>query len=155
MKCPSCADDTKVIETRESADSTRRRRECLSCQERFTTYERFDQNLIIIKKDGRKDKFCTEKLEKGITLACEKRPITNEQISTLIRSIEQQLRENYKEVKTSIVGELVMDKLRELDEVAYIRFASVYRNFKDPESFLKEVDNLNKQKEGEEIECKL
>jgi len=157
VKCPDCDhSDTKVIETRESTDSTRRRRECLQCKERFTTYERFDQILNVLKKDGRKEKFCTEKLTKGVTFSCEKRPVTKDQIHILIKQIEQEVSENFKEVSSKIIGELVMKKLASLDEVAYIRFASVYRNFKDSESFAKEVDKLNQRKEKEEIvECKL
>lgn len=156
MKCPSCEHaDTKVIETRESTDSTRRRRECLECKERFTTYERFDQCLMVVKKDGRKEKFCNEKLIRGVSSSCEKRPVTPNQIHTLIKQIEQEVSE-HKEVASTIIGELVMKKLATLDEVAYIRFASVYRNFKDPESFAREVDKLNERKEKEEmVECKL
>ena len=159
MKCPLCNHhDSKVVETRESSDSMRRRRECLGCNERFTTYERVDRDLVVIKKDGRKEKFSNDKITKGVTLACEKRPVTKEQITSMITRIVQVLRENCKEVDSKVIGEQIMRELAKLDEVAYIRFASVYRDFTDKESFAQEIDRLNERKvdEKEEIvRCRL
>jgi len=149
MKCPICShDESKVVETRESQDHTRRRRECLKCNDRFTTYEKADRELIVIKKGGLKQKFCAEKVLKGVTLASEKRPISEGQITLLIKEIEQQLKENYREVHSQVIGDLVMEKLAKLDDVAYIRFASVYREFDNSKSFTEEVGNLQKLKEG-------
>ncbi|MBI4167816.1 MAG: transcriptional repressor NrdR [Candidatus Aenigmarchaeota archaeon] len=148
MKCPYCpAPETKVIETRDSdLDSLRRRRECTKCGKRFTTYEKLDlTGLFVVKRDGRREKFDRIKLRNGILKACEKRPVSHEKIEAAIDEIEKKLREGGKtEVKTRRVGELVMDKLRELDEVAYIRFASVYRNFSDVKSFEKEIKTLKR-----------
>lgn len=148
MKCPYCpAQETKVIETRDSdLDSLRRRRECARCGKRFTTYEKLDvTDLFVVKRDGRREKFDRVKLRTGILKACEKRPVSHEKIEAAIDEIENRLREGGKtEVRTRRVGELVMEKLRELDEVAYIRFASVYRNFSDIESFEKEIKTLKK-----------
>ncbi|MBI4176776.1 MAG: transcriptional repressor NrdR [Candidatus Aenigmarchaeota archaeon] len=148
MKCPYCpAQETKVIETRDTdLDSLRRRRECARCGKRFTTYEKLDvTGLFVVKRDGRREKFDRVKLRTGILKACEKRPVSHEKIEAAIDEIEKKLREGGKtEVRTRRIGELVMEKLRELDEVAYIRFASVYRNFSDIESFEKEIKTLKK-----------
>ena len=133
MKCPYCpAPETKVIETRDAdLDAIRRRRECTKCGKRFTTYEKLDIiDLFVVKRDGRREKFDRIKLRNGILKACDTRPVSHEKIEAAIDEIEKKLREGGKtEVRTKRIGELVMEKLRELDEVAYIRFASVYRNF--------------------------
>jgi len=148
MKCPYCpAPETNVIETRDSdLDAIRRRRECTNCGKRFTTYEKLDVvDLFVVKRDGRREKFDRTKLHAGILKACEKRPVSHEKIEAAIEQIEKKLREGGKtEVRTRRIGELVMEKLRELDEVAYIRFASVYRNFSDVKSFEKEIRTLKK-----------
>ncbi|MBN2459917.1 transcriptional regulator NrdR [Candidatus Woesearchaeota archaeon] len=146
MKCPFCHfKDTQVVETRETGDdTTRRRRECLKCKKRFTTYEKLESfSLRVIKKDGNRESFDKEKLKKGILRACEKRPITLEEIEKTVDDIEKELRNKaQKEVKTKLIGDLVMKHLKKLDSVAYIRFASVYRAFQDIGEFEKEVKLL-------------
>jgi transcriptional repressor NrdR len=146
MKCPFCSHkDTQVVETRETGeDITRRRRECLKCKKRFTTYEKLENiNLRIIKKDGNREMFDREKVRKGFLRACEKRPITIEQIDKAVDEIEKSLRnKGLKEVKSSVIGDLVMKYLKKMDSVAYIRFASVYRAFQDIGEFEKEVKLL-------------
>lgn len=145
MKCPFCStEEIKVLDTRESnIDTTRRRRECLKCGKRFTTYERIElDNLIVVKKDGRREKFDRNKILKGIEKACEKRPISTEKIEKVVDEIESELRNKGTEIKGKQIGKIVMEKLRELDEVAYIRFASVYKRFTDIASFEKELQNL-------------
>jgi len=146
MKCPFCSHkDTQVVETRETGeDITRRRRECLKCKKRFTTYEKLENiNLRIIKKDGNREMFDREKVRKGFLRACEKRPITIEQIDKAVDEIEKLLRnKGLKEVKSSVIGDLVMKYLKKIDSVAYIRFASVYRAFQDIGEFEKEVKLL-------------
>jgi transcriptional repressor NrdR len=147
MKCPFCSHtDTQVIETREtSEDVTRRRRECLKCSKRFTTYERVENNLRVVKKDGIREEFDREKVKKGILKACEKRPITIEQIDKTVDEIEKTLRnKGVTEVKSTFIGNLVMRHLKKLDSVAYIRFASVYRAFQDAGEFEKELKLLKK-----------
>ncbi|MEK6835237.1 MAG: transcriptional regulator NrdR [Nanoarchaeota archaeon] len=151
MKCPFCFhSDTKVVDKRETEDSdvTRRRRECLKCKKRFTTYERVeDLGLIIVKKDGRRENFDLEKLKRGILKACEKRPISYEQIDDLTNKIEAELRKlNSKEVSSAVIGEKVASKLKKLDKIAYIRFASVYRSFADVTDFEKELKELMKKR---------
>jgi transcriptional repressor NrdR len=146
MKCPFCFSETKVIDKRESEElgANRRRRECLRCGKRFTTYERIETpSLRVIKKDGRHENFNRDKLRAGILKACEKRPVTNEQIDEMIDSIETGLRKkDSTEIRTKVIGDMVMRKLKSLDKVAYIRFASVYREFTDIESFEKEFEKL-------------
>lgn len=145
MKCPYCShNETKVIDSRESEDTTRRRRECLSCNKRFTTYERPESiNIIIIKKDLRREPYDMEKLKRGFIKACEKRPISHEQIDNIIDKIESKLKSlKTTEIKSEIIGEEVMKALKKLDKVAYIRFASVYRDFKDIKEFEKELKGL-------------
>jgi transcriptional repressor NrdR len=148
MKCPFCAHaDTNVIETRETGeDSTRRRRECPSCDRRFTTYERVElKPLRVIKKDGSRALFDRMKVKQGFIRACEKRPISDQQIEEAVQDIEQRLRGgDSDEIPSKIIGDLVMRKLKKLDKVAYIRFASVYREFEDVESFEKELKTLQK-----------
>ncbi|AEJ43899.1 transcriptional regulator NrdR [Alicyclobacillus acidocaldarius] len=146
MKCPYCgADNTRVIESRPGEDGTtiRRRRECIheACGRRFTTYERVEQRpLMVVKKDQKREEFSRDKLYRGIMKACEKRPIPAETLEAVCDEIERKLRLEYeREVPSSVIGERVMDALRELDGVAYVRFASVYREFRDVETLLKEV----------------
>jgi transcriptional repressor NrdR len=146
MKCPFCSyNETKVIDTEESAAGvTRRRRECLKCKKRFTTYEKLENiNLRVIKKDGNREMFDREKVRKGFLRACEKRPITIEQIDKAVDEIEKALRnKGLKEIKSSMIGDLVIKHLKRMDSVAYIRFASVYRAFQDIGEFEKEVKLL-------------
>jgi transcriptional repressor NrdR len=147
MKCPFCHDpENKVIDSRESHEGAviRRRRECLECKRRFTTYERVEElNPLIIKKDGRREAFDRDKLLSGLTKACEKRPVSVEQLDELVTHIERRLQETgEKEVASSVIGEEVMRRLPELDEVAYVRFASVYRSFRDIAEFMTELKDL-------------
>ncbi|MFA6072538.1 MAG: transcriptional regulator NrdR [Candidatus Woesearchaeota archaeon] len=148
MKCPYCNHtETKVLETRETEeDITRRRRECLKCEKRFTTYEQVElTNIVVIKKDGRRESFNRQKLIKSLQIACQKRNITQEEIETLASSIESKLRNIIeKEITTKQIGELVMKSLKKLDPVAYIRFASVYLDFQDTDSFRKEIETFKK-----------
>ena len=153
MECPYCHDgETKVTDSRDTgALSIRRRRECLKCGKRFTTYECIEMTpLYVIKKDGRREKFDRNKIKNGIIKALEKRPVSHEKIEETIDSIEEKIRKSCnEEIQTSLVGEYVMEKLKEIDHVAYIRFASVYRSFADVSSFEKEVKNLIEQTTGE------
>lgn len=147
MKCPFCGHkEDKVIDSRSSEEgrSIRRRRECLNCSRRFTTYENVEEvSLMVIKKDGRREAFDRKKILAGIKKACEKRPISMQQMEELVDKIEYTLQSKFeKEVEASAVGELVMEFLYELDEVAYVRFASVYRQFKDINQFMKELRGL-------------
>lgn len=137
MNCPYCSNsDSRVTDKRESPEGIRRRRECLKCKKRWTTYEKIERGeLYIIKKDGRREKFERAKLENGINRAFEKRPVAKEKIEKMINAVEEQLRKRGKEVKSSVIGELVMKGIKKLDNVAYIRFASVYRDFKDINDF--------------------
>ena len=147
MNCPYCSHkESKVTDKRASPEGIRRRRECLKCKKRFTTYERIEKSdLYIIKKDGRREKFERHKLETGINKAFEKRPVAKEKINNMINEIEEQIRKlGEKEIKSSLIGELVMKKLRILDKVAYIRFASVYKSFEDVDSFKDEIKKLEK-----------
>jgi len=145
MHCPFCGSEkTEVTDKRDSENEIRRRRECLKCRKRFTTYEKIEvKNLRVIKKDGRRELFDAEKLKRGIIKACEKRPIGLEKIEQIVKDIENKLRSsNKKEIKSSVIGEYVMKALKKLDKVAYIRFASVYRDFKDVSDFKKELKEL-------------
>ncbi len=146
MLCPFCENcDTKVVDKRESdSTSTRRRRECLGCHKRFTTYERVEQvDIAVVKHDGRKQPFSPDKLRTGILLSVKKRPVTMEQVDTLVEQVEQQLRAAKRwEVPSDLIGALTMEKLKAIDHVAYIRFASVYRDFSDVESFQREAKDL-------------
>jgi transcriptional repressor NrdR len=147
MLCPYCKQiESKVIDSRSSEDATviRRRRECTACNRRFTTYERVEERpLLVIKKGGDREQFDRNKILNGITRACEKRPVSSETIEKLVNSIEADLRDNNdREVGSMVIGEMVMDKLRSLDEVAYVRFASVYRQFTDLNSFINTIDQL-------------
>ena len=147
MRCPYCFnEDTQVIDSRETEDqaAVRRRRECSKCEKRFTTYERIEmQDLIVVKKDGSRQAFDRSKLIAGIRRACEKRPIPTEKIERAVDEIERDLRGMAStEVQSKVVGDLVMKKLREIDPVAYIRFASVYKSFKNLSAFERELDKL-------------
>ena len=143
MKCAFCGHDaTKVTDKRDGEETTRRRRQCLSCGKRFTTYERPEVNIIVIKKDGRRERFDRQKLLTGILKACEKRPVSQETIEKVVNDIEAELRSFGSEVPSRTIGELVMEKLKAIDKVAYIRFASVYRAFGDISAFEKEVKLL-------------
>lgn len=151
MKCPKCGyTESKVVDSRPSEEGTsiRRRRECLSCQNRFTTYETVEKlPLLVIKKDKTRQTFDKTKLLNGIIEACHKRPITLEQMETVVNEIELELQNSLThEVPSSKIGVLVMEKLKELDEVAYVRFASVYREFKDLDTFMRELEKLKSQK---------
>ena len=147
MRCPYCFhEDTQVIDSRETEDQSavRRRRECAKCEKRFTTYERIELlDLMVIKKDGSRQAFDRNKLIAGIRRACEKRPIPSEKIERAVDEIERELRGMASnEVQSRHVGNLVMKKLREIDPVAYIRFASVYKSFKNLKAFERELDKL-------------
>jgi len=147
MRCPFCFnEDTQVIDSRETEDqaAVRRRRECSKCEKRFTTYERIElQDLMVIKKDGSRQAFDRNKLIAGIRRACEKRPIPTEKIERAVDEIERDLRGMAStEVQSKLVGDMVMKKLREIDPVAYIRFASVYKSFKNLGAFEREMDKL-------------
>ena len=153
MKCPFCGDDnTRVIDSRPADDNEaiRRRRQCDECGKRFTTYEKVETiPLIVIKKDKNRETYDRSKLEKGILLSCHKRPVSIQQINQMIDEIENEIfTMEDREVETSVIGELVMQKLKQLDEVAYVRFASVYREFKDVNTFMEELGKLleNKRK---------
>lgn len=144
MKCLFCDGETKVTNKRDAGAITRRRRECLKCKRRFTTYEQPEvKEIMVIKKGGSREVFDPEKIKTGIMKACEKRPISTEKIEKIVREIEAKLRDsNKKEIKTKTIGEMVMKALKKLDEVAYIRFASVYREFKDIKDFTREIKEL-------------
>jgi len=149
MKCPFCQKSSnKVVDSRLSQNgrAIRRRRECLRCKRRFTTYEYIEETpLMVIKKDGRREPFDRNKLLAGVVKACEKRPISMERLEKLADSIGQAIQKDFqKEIKSKAIGELVMKKLYGLDEVAYVRFASVYRQFKDVSQFMKEIKHLLK-----------
>ncbi|MBU0667485.1 transcriptional regulator NrdR [Patescibacteria group bacterium] len=146
MICPKCKQkDTRVLDSRETNESReiRRRRKCEACNFRFTTFERAETtNFLVIKKDESRQAYDRQKLESGIWKACEKRPVTEEQISKMLNELEEEWSRRGKEVPAKLIGEGVMEKLRQLDDVAYIRFASVYRHFKDIETFRKELQKL-------------
>jgi transcriptional repressor NrdR len=154
MRCPFCQDtENKVIDSRESHEGSviRRRRECLQCKRRFTTYERVEELYpLIVKKDGRREAFDRDKIVSGLKKACEKRPVSADQVEQTVGDIERLLQGmGEKEVASSVIGEEVMRRLRTLDEVAYVRFASVYRSFRDIAEFMNELRELADQsKEG-------
>ncbi len=154
MECPYCHHiETKVTDSRDTGSYTiRRRRECLKCKKRFTTYEYIEMTPVyIIKKDGRREKFDRSKIKKGMMKALEKRPVSHEKTEEIVNSIEDKIRRNGKEeIESSIIGEYVMNSLKEIDQVAYIRFASVYRSFADITFFEKEIKNLTEEKIVEE-----
>lgn len=146
MKCPYCScQDTRVIDSRDARDLSfvRRRRQCIACEKRFTTYERIEAPLLqVLKRDGRVEDFDRDKLEVGILKACKKRPIARSAIEALLDDVEEQLRREGPKVPSARIGALVLERLRGLDEVAYIRFASVYKSFKDVSHFEEEVSAL-------------
>jgi len=151
MNCPFCGHrEDKVIDSRESKEGEiiRRRRECLGCARRFTTYERIDEiPYMVIKKDGRREKFDRQKVMNGLLRACEKRPIGMSKLAEIIDAVESRLAETPdRELSTTEIGEMLMDRLVALDKIAYVRFASVYRDFQDVEAFLKELKEMMRHK---------
>jgi len=147
MKCPFCGyEDSKVLDSRPVGDgvSIRRRRECISCSGRFTTYERYEDNkILVVKKDGKREQFDSKKVMNGIIKACEKRPVTYEQIEDMVAKIEDKLRKSGKiEVQSKDIGDMIMEKLKIADQVAYVSFASVYREFRDIDQFLAVIREL-------------
>jgi transcriptional repressor NrdR len=153
MKCPFCGfADSKVIDSRPAEDGTtiRRRRECLDCQKRFTTYEIVERMpLMVIKRDGSRQSFDKMKIINGLVRACEKRPVTMAQIEGVAVEVEQELRGRLEsEVQSEKVGEMVMERLKRLDEIAYVRFASVYRSFKDIQTFMEELAKILGEKQA-------
>ena len=151
MRCPYCSySESKVIDSRPAEEGTtiRRRRECLSCGKRFTTYEIMEQlPLLVIKRDGSRQSFDRVKVINGMVKACEKRPVPMEQIEKVADEIEQELQSSLeREVSSAQIGEMIMDRLKDLDQVAYVRFASVYREFKDVKTFVQEIAKLDKLK---------
>lgn len=156
MKCPFCQNtDNKVLDSRltPDSDSIRRRRECEQCSKRFTTYERVELfDISVVKRDGRRESFSREKVLKGVLRACEKRPVKREQMEAVVNVVESSLRQSDKdEIKSNKIGELVMLELAKLDDVAYVRFASVYKKFKDANQFVDAIKNLKKQEKLLEV----
>lgn len=154
MKCPFCAhQEDKVIDSRESkeGDAIRRRRQCLGCERRFTTYEKIDEiPYMVVKKDGRREKFERQKILNGLLKACEKRPISITKLAAIVDKVEARLADNSeRELSTTDVGEILMEELRGLDKIAYVRFASVYRDFQDEQAFLSELQVLLRSRMGE------
>ncbi len=155
MRCPFCGHmEDRVVDSREAQDGqvTRRRRECAGCQRRFTTYERIEEVLpAVVKKDGRREAFDRAKILHGLERACQKRPVSAEQIEDLVSRVERSVVEaGEREVRSSRLGEAVMERLKELDEVAYVRFASVYRAFRDVGEFMTELAGLARKGDGGE-----
>jgi transcriptional repressor NrdR len=151
MKCPFCNHlHDKVVDSREAkeGDTIRRRRECLACERRFTTYERIDEvPYMVVKKDGRREKFDRQKVLGGLLKACEKRPVSMAKLSELVNRVESKVSDSPdREISTTEIGEYLMDSLRDLDKIAYVRFASVYRDFQDEQAFFNELKNLVRQK---------
>ncbi len=151
MLCPFCAHlEDKVIDSRESKEGNniRRRRECLACQKRFTTYERIEEiPFMVVKKDGRRERFDRQKILNGLLKACEKRPVPIPQLAELVDQVESAMMgESDRELSSTAIGEILMARLRELDKIAYVRFASVYRDFQDEEAFFNEIRRLIKDK---------
>ena len=147
MNCPFCGHkEDKVIDSRESkeGDVVRRRRQCLGCERRFTTYERSDEiPYMVVKKDGRREKFDRQKVLNGLLKACEKRPVPMAKLADVVDAVEAKLADNSdREISTTEIGEMLMEHLKNLDKIAYVRFASVYRDFQDVEAFLNELKNL-------------
>jgi transcriptional repressor NrdR len=147
MTCPFCGfKQDRVIDSRESkeGDVIRRRRQCLGCDRRFTTYERSDEiPYMVVKKDGRREKFDRQKVLTGLLKACEKRPVPMPKLAEIVDAVEARLSDSAeREINTTEIGEMLMDRLRNLDKIAYVRFASVYRDFQDVEAFLNELKNL-------------
>ncbi|MGA2592290.1 MAG: transcriptional regulator NrdR [Bryobacteraceae bacterium] len=151
MKCPFCNHmDDKVVDSREGreGDAIRRRRQCLGCERRFTTYERIDEiPYMVIKKDGRREKFDRQKVLQGLLKACEKRPVGMGKLAELVNQVEAKVTDSPdREISTIEIGEMLMETLRDLDKIAYVRFASVYRDFQDEQAFFNELKNLMRHK---------
>ncbi len=146
MICPYCSnEETKVMDKRDISGITKRRRECLKCEKRFNTRESLEEiNLRVIKKDGRREDFDRDKIKKGIVMACRKRPVSEDKIDKMIINVEDKIRKMGKEVNTSNIGEIVSKELKRVDKVAYIRFASIYRDFADVDDFKNEIRGLVK-----------
>ena len=147
MKCPFCGfDESKVVDSRSTDDNTtiRRRRECANCSKRYTTYEKIeDIPILVIKRDSTRENFNKEKIVNGLIIACQKRPISRRQIEDIAEDIEKSISNKMlTEVETKLIGEMIMERLKKIDEVSYLRFASVYRQFKDINTFLEEIKNL-------------
>jgi len=152
MNCPFCNHyDSKVVDSRptEEGQAIRRRRECISCSKRFTTYEKIEQiPLMVVKKGGNREAFDSSKVMNGIIKACEKRPVSLKDIEEIVDDVEKEVYNSMeKEITTELIGELIMDRIKQLDEVAYVRFASVYREFKDVNSFIGELKKLLDEKD--------
>ncbi|MFW5648466.1 MAG: transcriptional regulator NrdR [Candidatus Alkaliphilus sp. MAG34] len=153
MKCPFCShQESKVVDSRptDEGQAVRRRRECMLCAKRFTTYEKIDEiPLIVVKKNGNREPYDKNKILNGVIKSCEKRPVSLQDIEKLVDGIERQLYNTMeREITTELIGNLVIDKIKELDEVAYVRFASVYREFKDINTFMDEVKKILNEKSG-------
>jgi len=153
MRCPFCNHlEDKVVDSRESkeGEAIRRRRECLACERRYTTYERIDEvPYMVIKKDGRREKFDRQKVLTGLLKACEKRPVSMGRLAEIVNQVESKVSDSPdREISTTEIGEFIMDSLRDLDKIAYVRFASVYRDFQDEQAFFNELKNLMRQKLG-------
>lgn len=147
MKCPFCGfDESKVVDSRSTDDNTtiRRRRECINCNKRYTTYEKIeDIPILVIKRDSTRENFNKEKIINGLIIACQKRPISRRQIEEIAEDIEKSISNKMlTEVETKVIGEMIMERLKKIDEISYVRFASVYRQFKDINTFLEEIKNL-------------
>lgn len=144
MICPYCRHhETKVVDKRDNEGLTRRRRECLKCEKRFSTLESIERaEMRVVKKDGSREAFDREKIKKGILRACEKRPVSEEKIEKMLANIEEKIRKQGKEAHTSYIGDLVSRELRKIDKVAYVRFASVYKDFTELDDFKKEIKEL-------------
>ena len=152
MKCPFCGNtESRVKDSRDVGDAIHRRRECDQCKGRFSTYERVEKSqLMIVKRDQRREPFDRQKLLVGISKACEKRPLSVAEIENVVEEIDQELyRQGKQELPSSVIGELVMERLRHMDKIAYIRFASVYRSFNDVETMLEELQNLLYRKQAD------
>ncbi|WP_416176326.1 transcriptional regulator NrdR [Clostridium sp.] len=151
MKCPYCGyEESKVVDSRSTEDNraTRRRRECLRCKKRYTTYEKVeDIPILVIKKNMDREYFDRNKILNGLIKACQKRPVSRQQLESIVENIEKDINNRMiTEISSSDIGEMVMEKLKDIDEVSYVRFASVYRQFKDINTFMKEIKNLILQK---------
>ena len=151
MQCPYCNyKESKVVDSRHTdSNSIRRRRECESCKKRYTTYETIETTpVMVVKKDNTREYFDREKIKNGLKKSCEKRPVSIDQIESVVSYIENQINKNYMtEVETRLIGEMIMDKLKDIDEVSYVRFASVYRQFKDINTFVNELKTILMEKD--------
>ena len=152
MQCPYCGSRTRVVDSRSAGEGIRRRRECMACGQRFTTYERVAPvRLMVVKTDGRREEFDRDKLMDGVLIACAKRPVSTEAIDELVGGIEGRLySRGEREVESQVIGEMVTERLRALDDVAYVRFASVYRRFADVESLAQEIEDLLERRRQED-----